>query len=148
MNVNNIEYKISTIGDTANVTLLLKQYHGDTTNITPESFILAKFNNQIIGCVRVKEYAEDNVLELASLVVLPEFRKQGIGSQLVQLLLKKYLQRPIYLLCQQEKEKFYRINGFTSMLINHLPKVLYNDYLRVIEKMPEIKENVIAMKII
>lgn len=105
---------------------------GDRRDISVNQFMLAKDGDRLIGCIRIKELAKD-CLELASLVVMPEYRKQGIGSQLVKTILSKEKRRPIYLLCSTQQQGFYERNGFELMGVDILPEFFKNEYQRIIK---------------
>lgn len=53
-------------------------------------------------------------LELASMLVLPEARGQGVGGQLVNALIRK-ADRPLYLICEGAKVPFYARFGFVEI---------------------------------
>lgn len=53
-------------------------------------------------------------LELASMLVLPEARGQGVGSRLVSALIHK-ADRPLYLICEGAKVPFYARFGFVEI---------------------------------
>lgn len=132
--------------DLDSITLLLKSERGDLTNIELNRLIIARDGSDIVGCVRTKDLP-NGCVELASLVVSPNYRGQGIGIKLVNEVLIKDTRRPIYLLCMNDKENFYRKASFSLIQINELPDVLQNEYNRVAEKLPEIKNKIIAMVI-
>jgi aralkylamine N-acetyltransferase len=62
---------------------------------------------------------------IQDLVVLPEYRKSGVGSQIVAALVNRCLQSGITwigLIAEPDTEKFYRPLGFHSME-NHIPLI-------------------------
>ncbi|MCX6344976.1 MAG: GNAT family N-acetyltransferase [Armatimonadetes bacterium] len=139
-----INYQKASLKDINEITELLTKFEGDRKDISANQFILAKNGDRLIGCIRIKELDKD-CLELASLVVMPEYRKQGIGSQLVKTILSKEGRRPIYLLCSAQQQGFYEQNGFELIDTGVLPTILKNEYLRII-KLPYAQNiKVIAM---
>lgn len=65
---------------------------------------------RIIGCGQVKPHA-DGTRELASLAVVPERQRQGIGRSIVeQLLVENPL--PLYLTCRASLRSYYEKFGF------------------------------------
>lgn len=65
---------------------------------------------RIIGCGQVKPHA-DGTRELASLAVVPERQRQGIGKSIVaQLLAENPL--PLYLTCRATLRVYYEQFGF------------------------------------
>ncbi len=130
--------------ETRAVTDLLKSEHGDCSNFDINRFLVAIDNNRLVGCIRTKDIS-NNCVELSSLVIDKEYRNSGIGTKLVKEILLIETKRPIYLLCMDNREHFYNISGFTKIKVTKLPELMYNEYLRVAEKMPQIKDNIIAM---
>lgn len=123
---------------------LLKSVWGDTNNISCEQFVVAKDNNKLIGCVRIKRLDRD-CLELASLAVLEEYRGKGIGNKLVKEILKKGKKRPVYLLCFLDRKNFYTNSGFSIIDSNSLPNILKNEYDRVFNVFKQQNKVIIAM---
>lgn len=66
----------------------------DDTDLRTEQFLVAKNNEEIIGFVRYKKYS--NCGELCSLGVVENYRLKGVGSKLVEAILKKH-QAPLYI---------------------------------------------------
>jgi len=123
---------------------LLKRVWGDTSNLSHEQFIVAKDDDKLIGCVRIKKL-DKNCLELASLAVLEEYRGKRIGSRLVEELLKNEKGRPVYILCFKEREHFYTTLGFSMMASNVLPNILKKEYDRVFDLLKNQNKEIMAM---
>ena len=70
----------------------------------------------------------DGTAVLASLGVHPEYRRYGIGSQMIQKLLQTYPTRPLYVICFPEMEEFYRKSGFEKIAGSDLPPILRTEY--------------------
>ena len=49
-----------------------------------ERFVVAEYDNQIIGCAALYAFPEERVGELAALAVHPDFRREGYGEALMQ----------------------------------------------------------------
>ena len=96
-----IIYTTAQNSDLDSIMTLLKSERGDLTELKLNQFIIAKDNENVIGCVRTKDLTSD-CIELASLAVSPEYRGQGIGIRLVNEILEKDYRRPIYLLCMKD----------------------------------------------
>lgn len=78
---------------------------------------------QIIGCAQIKLHQND-ARELASLVVLQAWRRQGVARQLID-----YCQQnsgpPLWLMCRANLAPFYRRFGFEVVNApSHLPSRL------------------------
>ena len=69
--------------------------------------------NRIIGCGQVKPHA-DGTRELASLAVVPERQRQGIGRSIVEQLLAEN-PSPLYLTCRASLQTYYEKFGFQVM---------------------------------
>lgn len=141
-----IIYRSSGLRDMPEIKKLLSRESSDDRNIENNEFLLAIDGGKIIGCIRIKELGK-NVFELSSLVVEENYRLRGIGGKLVSKILKKDKRRPIYLLTQRDLEKFYSKNNFKLVDPQKMPRILYEEYNRVI-KLPFARElKVISMVI-
>ena len=49
-----------------------------------ERFIIAEYDNQVIGCAALYAFPEEGVGELAALAVDPDFRREGYGEALMR----------------------------------------------------------------
>lgn len=127
------------------LTSLLQSVRGDTKDLDYQKFVVAKDDNNIIGCVRIKELSDCS--ELASVAVLPEYRGQGIGLELVRRMLKQETARPIYLLCFAETCDFYIKAGFIEVPINTLPNSLQQECDRVAVLLKDSGRRISAMAI-
>jgi amino-acid N-acetyltransferase len=123
---------------------LLKSVWGDTNDISFEQFVVAKDDDKLIGCVRIK-YLDKDCLELTSLAVLEEYRGKKVGSKLMEEILKKENKRPVYLLCFVDKKIFYTNFGFSVIESNSLPNILKNEYNRVFNIFKQQNKEIIAM---
>ena len=70
-------------------------------------------DDRLVGCGQVKPH-KDGSLELASIAVLPEWRKQGVARAIILHLLETY-PRPLYLTCRGRLGPFYEKFGFQEM---------------------------------
>ena len=77
-------------------------------------FIMAvDAEDRLVGCGQVKQH-QDASLELASIAVLPEWRKQGVARAIILQLLETQ-PRPLYLTCRGRLRRFYEKFGFRDM---------------------------------
>ena len=106
---------------------LVRSVHGDTDGLDPSQCIVASHAGKVVGCVRVK-YLSDGTAVLTSLGVHPDYRKRGIGSQMIQKLLQIYLVRPLFILCFPELEIFYQQSGFEKISVSELPPILQAEF--------------------
>ncbi len=75
--------------------------------------------DRVIGCGQVKPHA-DGTRELASLAVVPECQRQGIGKSIVEQLLAEN-PLPLYLTCRASLQPYYEKFGFQVMLPTVMP---------------------------
>ena len=83
-------------------------------------FVLATAPDGIIvGCGQIKTH-RDGSHELASLVVEPDWRAQGIARTIIEHLIGSY-NGVLYLTCRGSLESFYTRFGFTSLSLEEMP---------------------------
>jgi N-acetylglutamate synthase-like GNAT family acetyltransferase len=76
--------------------------------------------DEMIGCGQLKPHGQD-VLELASLVVYPEFRGKGVARAIIEHLLADS-PRPLYLMCQSSLGPLYEKFGFRAIEYDEMPR--------------------------
>jgi N-acetylglutamate synthase-like GNAT family acetyltransferase len=76
--------------------------------------------DEMIGCGQLKPHGED-VLELASIAVVPEQRRRGIARLLIEHLLNGS-PRPLYLMCESSLGAFYEKFGFRPISYDEMPR--------------------------
>ena len=67
-----------------------------TTRLHFEHALVAEVDGEVVGVGQIKHHP--GCQELGSLVVLPEYRRQGIAAQLIAAL-EAEAERPLYLIC-------------------------------------------------
>lgn len=122
----NIKYRKANLEDTPLILDILNSASGDIEDIKAEQFLIAEDKNKIVGCVRIKNI--NNFLMLASLAVLPDYRKKGIGSALVTRVIGGNAKRPVYLFCNVKNKSFYEKFGFKTVKNGDIPENLRKDY--------------------
>jgi N-acetylglutamate synthase-like GNAT family acetyltransferase len=75
---------------------------------------------RVIGTGQVKPHGKD-VLELASIAVVPGHRGEGIARALIERLLQES-PRPLYLTCRSRLEPFYEKFGFRAIPYEEMPR--------------------------
>ncbi len=80
--------------------------------VTPEGTVIA--------CGQLKPHGQD-ILELASIAVLPEYRQQGLARAVIEHLLDGS-PRPLYLTCVSRLGPFYERFGFYSLAYEDMPR--------------------------
>ena len=69
--------------------------------------------DRLVGCGQVKHH-NDGSLELASIAVQPQWRKQGVARTIILHLLETH-PRPLYLTCRGRLGPFYERFGFVDV---------------------------------
>jgi amino-acid N-acetyltransferase len=94
----------------------------DPTQLRWQQFWLIECDGQIIACGQLRDFADAQ--ELGSLVVVPSWRKQGLGTYLTKHLIQQST-KPLYLECLGLKlVDFYASLGFNIISWQELPKSL------------------------
>jgi amino-acid N-acetyltransferase len=90
---------------------MIWQAHLNPLGIHWRRFIVAvDVQGRIVGCGQIKPHA-DGSRELASIMVKPNYRRQGIaGAIILHLLQSETL--PVYLTCRSDLRSFYEQFGF------------------------------------
>ncbi len=76
-------------------------------------------DGKVLGCGQLKPHGE--VVELASLAVVPGYQGQGIGRGLIEHLLASG-PRPLYLMCRAPLGPLYEKFGFRALDVNGMPR--------------------------
>ena len=76
--------------------------------------------DQVIATGQIKPHGKD-ILELASIAVVPDYRGQGLARALIEHLLKES-PRPLYLTCTSSLESLYQKFGFYSIEYDEMPR--------------------------
>ncbi len=75
---------------------------------------------KVIACGQLKPHGKD-ILELASIAVLPEYRGQGLARVVIEQLLNEST-RPLYLMCVSHNGPMYEKFGFKSISAEQMPR--------------------------
>ena len=76
--------------------------------------------DQIIGIGQIKPHGTE-ILELASIAVYPEYRRQGVARAVIEYLLKDS-PRPLYLMCESHNGPLYEKFGFREIRYEEMPR--------------------------
>lgn len=77
-------------------------------------------SGQVLGCGQIKPHGKD-ILELASIAVVPQFQGQGIARAIMERLLAQS-PRPLYLMCIAHNGPMYEKFGFQTIEYKDMPK--------------------------
>jgi N-acetylglutamate synthase-like GNAT family acetyltransferase len=76
--------------------------------------------NELLGCGQIKSHF-DGSLELASIAVKEQARGQGVARTVIQELLKRETNRPLFLMCRARLEMLYVKFGFFRIDLKEMP---------------------------
>ena len=120
--------------DTAPIRALVRLALLNPTGLNWERFIVAvDSQNRVIGCIQIKPH-RDGSQELASLVVDPDYRGQGIARALVKHLIGNF-EGDLHLMCRASLGIFYEKFGFRAIAEPAMPT-----YFRRISKLASVAE--------
>lgn len=121
-------YKIrpATQVDSTTIKRMIRAERLDPSSLDWQNFLVAEQDAQIIGIGQIKPYPDYQ--ELGSLLVLPNYRSQGIAAGLIEALEAK-AQRPLYLLCERKMQPYYARFGYQVIGWREMPPTLRNKLL-------------------
>ncbi len=76
--------------------------------------------DEVIACGQIKPHGEE-VCELASIAVRPEYRGQGLARRIIESLLAD-AERPLYLMCRSHMGPLYEKFGFRAVAYEAMPR--------------------------
>ena len=112
--------------DQATITAMVHAARINPRNLHWQRFMVAEIQGQIVGIRQVKIH-KNGTREVASGVVLPEYRRQGISAQLMETLLAG---EPgvLYLMCEEKRSPYYQRFGFQPVQPAELPADFRREY--------------------
>lgn len=119
--MSDLHIRPATEQDDAIIKQMVSREHLDPTSVKWQHFLVAERDGKIVGIGQVKEYP--GCLELGSLVVLPEYRRQGIAGELIRALEAK-AGRPLYLTCRDRMQDYYAGFGYRQIPIWKAPPAI------------------------
>lgn len=91
------------------------------------TFLVGKINNRIIGTISYHTYSW-NLCEIRSLAVDSDFSKLGLGTKLLQSLIKKLnVNEIINIFSLSYSPDFFIKNGFQKTSMENLPEKIWKD---------------------
>jgi len=82
--------------------------------------VAANDRDEMIACGQLKPHGQE-ILELASIAVYPEYRSQGLARAVIEHLLKDS-PRPLYLMCESSLGRLYEKFGFRAIPYVEMPR--------------------------
>ncbi|HEY3084695.1 MAG TPA: GNAT family N-acetyltransferase [Candidatus Dormibacteraeota bacterium] len=110
--------------DQAAIVRLVREANLNRMNLRWPNFLIAEADGMVLGIGQVKTH-RDGSNELASMVVVPERRSQGIGTALIQRLIADHPNTTLHLTCRRQLGGYYERFGFVR-----LPASEYTPYFR------------------
>jgi len=117
-----IHIRTATAADQAVIQALVRGAGLNPINVRWPNFQVAEEGGRIVGVGQMRPHG-GGVVELASLTVIPEFRRRGIGAELIGALMAGRA-APVYLFCEGAKEAYYARHGFRQVGRSSLPRRL------------------------
>jgi N-acetylglutamate synthase-like GNAT family acetyltransferase len=107
--------------DSETIKQMVSNEHLDPSTLKWQNFLIAEQAGEIVGIGQIKPY--DDCQELGSLVVLPEYRNQGIASALIEAL-EARAKPPLYLMCERKMKPYYERFGYHVIGWRETPRTL------------------------
>lgn len=121
------------------VSRLYKSYYRSGKAKKDELTIVGSVDKQMIAVVRFKSVEENRLL--TGMLVVPEFRSQGLAHQLMSYCEQHVLQSGDFCFAYSELESFYQQHGFDTLGSDSLPNTLRGLFERYSQK-----KSLVAMK--
>lgn len=104
-------------------------------------------SGEVIGCGQIKPHGAD-ILELASIAVVPQFQGQGIARAIIEMLLAQS-PRPLYLMCIAHNGPMYEKFGFHTIEYKEMPKYFQriSKLFSVAKAVRRTEEDLLVMKL-
>jgi N-acetylglutamate synthase-like GNAT family acetyltransferase len=107
-------------GDSQAIRALIRRVRINPIGLVWQRFVVAiDEQDRVIGCGQIKPHG-DGTRELASIAVVPERQSQGIGTLIIQHLLKNE-PLPLFLTCRSTVGPYYQKFGFKQVRPELLP---------------------------
>jgi N-acetylglutamate synthase-like GNAT family acetyltransferase len=112
--------------DEATIKAMVRAARLIPTNLHWSRFLVAEEGGRIVGMRQIKVHKR-GTREVASGMVLLEYRRRGLSARLMHALLD-HEHGPLYLRCKDKWEPYYKRFGFRRVEPSELPADLRKDY--------------------
>lgn len=124
--LTDIEIRPAVEADGATIRSMVREARLVPTNLHWSRFLVAEEGELIVGIQQVKVH-KGGTREVASRAVRPQFRRRGIGTELMRAALARE-SGPLYLRCNEEWARYYERFGFRRVEPTGLPTDFRRDY--------------------
>jgi N-acetylglutamate synthase-like GNAT family acetyltransferase len=122
--VSAITIRAATANDQATIKAMIRHEDLDWTSLDWRHFVVAQDDeneDKIVGIGQVKVLPGAH--ELGSLIVLADYRGQGIAGRIIAAL-EANAPRPLYLLCEERMTPYYAGHGYRRIKASHVPLIM------------------------
>jgi len=116
-----LEIRSATREDEPTIRRLVKDAKLNPMSLNWPNFVIAEEDGDVAGVGQVKTHG-DGSRELASIVVVPGRRGDGIGSAVIRTLIARNPNAVLHLTCRQELEGYYERFGFRRLTPADYPR--------------------------
>ncbi len=117
---NNFTLRPAAEQDFPAIQKLIRQVQINPTGLDWRRFVVAVDGSGMMrGCGQLKPHGKE-IVELASIAVVPSDRGKGIARAIIEYLIAK-APRPLYLTCRSGLQSFYEKWGFRVIVLDEMP---------------------------
>ena len=114
----------ATEADQPSIRRMVREAGVNPMNLHWPNFLIAEEEGATVGIGQVKLH-NDGTRELASMVVLPESRRQGVGAAIIERLIADHHGQVLHLTCRRQLRAYYERFGFSALATEE-----YSPYFR------------------
>jgi amino-acid N-acetyltransferase len=109
-----IEIRPATADDQESIVALVRSERLNPTGLHWQKFVVAEDAGRIVGAAQIRKY-KDGSRELASLVVEPSWREQGLATRMIETLLASEPGR-LFVITSERRSAYLRAGGFRRQI--------------------------------
>jgi amino-acid N-acetyltransferase len=115
-----VRIRPATPSDQSTIVRLVRDANLNRMNLQWRNFLVAEDNGAVVGIGQVRTHG-DGSRELASMVVVPSRRGDGIGTALIEELIVRHPAVVLHLTCRRELRGYYERFGFIRLESTEYP---------------------------